>query len=55
MKVTVDIDEKQFGGISQETGQVIAQDIIDRYCGIEYYNQEELEQIANGEFVGYSH
>lgn len=56
MKVMIDIDEKQFGkNISRETGQVIAQDIIDRYCNVEYYNQEELEEIANGGFEGYSH
>ena len=56
MKVMVDVEEKQFGdSISQETGQIIAQDIIDRYCNTEYYNMEELEQIANGEFAGYSH
>ena len=56
MKIVVDIDEKQFGSsISKETGRTIAQDIIDRYCNVEYYNQEELKQIANNEFEGHSH
>lgn len=51
MKVMVDIDEKQFGkNVERKTIKNVAQDIIDRYCGVEYYDEDDLRLIARNEF-----
>ena len=51
MKVIVDVDEKEFGkGITKETMTNVAQDIVNRYCNVEYYDMEELEAISNNSF-----
>lgn len=51
MMVQVDVDEKEFGvKITINTMEDVAQDIINRYCNVEYYNTEELERIAKNEF-----
>lgn len=51
MKVIVDVDIGQFGKeVLPTTIQDVAQDIINRYCNVEYYNTEELERIAKNQF-----
>lgn len=51
MIVEVDVDVAQFGeDIEKETIKDVAQDIIDRYCNVNYYNLDELRLIVNNQF-----
>lgn len=51
MIVQVDVDIQQFGKeVLPATIQDVAQDIINRYCNVEYYNTKELERIAKNQF-----
>jgi len=51
MKVLVEVDKNQFGkDVLPSTITEVAQDIINRYCNTEYYDIEELEEIARNEF-----
>lgn len=56
MKVEVNVDETQFHvgdntpEIQHTQIQEVAQNIINRFCSTEYFSQEELAAISEGEF-----
>lgn len=53
MNVKVNVEEAPFGkGVTEAQVEIVAQDIIDRYCNTAHYNREELEDISNNRFSG---